>query len=821
MRVLVVAKTRQGRGACIGALTEDGRSVRLIGPDAAEDEQQGMDYEVGDVWQVEIGAPDTVQPPHTENVIVRRRKRLRRNVDPLPAIEKFMGAPSGGIEVLYEGLAQESPGGALYIAERVGVPPYSAMFWRPDQALQRTDHGVRIRYSYPTSDGRRTLVFVGFQEPVPEIPAYTLLRLSLAQWWRPPDQPDKELRCYVQLSGWYGLEAPVAVRPCPPVPAIDPRERLRTVFGYREFRPLQEEIVSRVLAGHPTLAVMPTGSGKSLCYQLPALVFAGLTVVVSPLISLMQDQVDQLRTLGVPAAFLNSSLDYAAYRRTMKLVRQGTIKVLYVAPETLLRPETLRLLDEAGVCCLAVDEGHCISEWGHDFRPEYRRLTQVRSRYPQAACLALTATATPRVQKDICSHLLIDASQVFTASFDRANLFLEVAPRLDGEAQVLAFVRAHPKQSGIIYCSTKRQVDGLSAMLAKRGVSALPYHADLDASTRAENQRRFIRDDVQVMVATIAFGMGIDKPDVRFVLHYSVPQDLETYYQQIGRAGRDGLRADCLLLFSYADVYVFRKFIEEGAEDQARGRQLRLKAMLRWATSAHCRRRQLLSYFGESEPSDGCKMCDNCVAPADSHTGDDLTVLAHQYLSCVLQTRERFGVNHVILVLRGSRAEPVLRWRHDRLPGYGVGSHLSTAEWKQLAQQFLQQGLLIQDMEYGHLSLTDRGRAVLKDKMTVRGIIQPRQTVSRAQPGPEEGAYDSDLFEELRRLRKELADGSRVPPYVVFHDRTLREIATHRPRSEASLAQLHGVGQHKLERYGPAVLRLVRDYCRQHGSGER
>ena len=821
MKVLIVAKTRQGGGACIGAIAEDGRSMRLIAFDAAENEHHGLEYQVGDVWDVEVAKPpEPVQPPHTENVVVRWQRRLRQNWDLLPAIEKYMPPQRGGIQVLYDGLTQHTPGGALYIAAPTGIPGTSTLFWRPDQPLQRVDDGVRVRYRYPTSDGGRTLTFVGFQEPVVEIPAHTVLRVSLAHWWRPADQPDHELRCYVQLSGWYGLDAAVPEGPQLLVPPVDLYERLRTVFGYGEFRPLQEEIIQQVLAGRPTLAVMPTGAGKSLCYQLPALALAGLTVVVSPLIALMQDQVDQLRELGVAAAFLNSSLDYGAYRNVMERVRQGALKLLYVAPETLLRPEILLLLDQANVCCLAVDEAHCISEWGHDFRPEYRQLTQVRSRYSQAACLALTATATPRVQDDIRSHLRIEVARTFIASFDRPNLFLEVSPRVDGPAQALAFVRTHPQQSGIIYCSTKQQVDDLCAMLVRQGVAAAPYHAGLDARTRAGNQRRFIRDDVQVMVATIAFGMGIDKPDVRFVLHYNVPQDLETYYQQIGRAGRDGLRADCLLLFSYADVYTIRRFIEEGAEDQARGRHLRLEAMLRWATSTTCRRQQLLSYFGEDGQPPTCALCDNCQTPADARAPDDLTVPARQFLTAVLQTREQFGINHVIQVLRGSQAQPVLRWHHERLPCYGSGVALSAENWKHLAPQFMQQGLLVQDMDHGQLLLTDAGRAVLAGEATVRGALQAPRAAAPVAPALEE-SYEPALFEQLRQLRKELADAAGVPPYVIFHDRTLREIATRLPQSEASLAQLHGLGQRKLEQYGSAVLALVTSYCQEHGLAEQ
>jgi ATP-dependent DNA helicase RecQ len=558
MRVLIVAKTRQGSGACIGGITFEGQSVRLIAANAATNEHAGLEYGVGEVWEIEAAPATQVVPPHVENIIVHARRRLGAMPGPIPFIEERMPPVAGGIARLYEGLAQSVPGGPLFIAQRTGIPAFSTTFWRPDQPLQRDEESKRIRYRYPTPDGGRTLTFVGFQEPIDVIPAGTLLRVSLAHWWRPSAASDEiEQRCYVQLSGWYPSKD-VAVRSDdfsrPPrftatevatTNQADPgpgegeggdaadlaaaQKLLKTVFGYDAFRPLQEEIIGQTLNRQDTLAVMPTGSGKSLCYQIPALCFPGLTVVVSPLIALMHDQVMQLHELGVPAAYLNSTLTYDEYVATAGRVRQGELKLLYTSPETLVRPETLVLLDRSNVECLAIDEAHCISAWGHDFRPEYRQLLPVRRRYGQAVCVAFTATATTHVRDDICAILGFRAGNVFVASFDRENLFLAVQPRTNGLAQTLAFLAAHRDQSGIIYCSTRDGVDRLAAQLAAKGWPVLPYHAGMDETTRTRNQELFSRDKVPIIVATIAFGMGINKSNVRFVLHYNLPANLESY----------------------------------------------------------------------------------------------------------------------------------------------------------------------------------------------------------------------------------------------------------------------------------------------------
>lgn len=591
---------------------------------------------------------------------------------------------------------------------------------------------------------------------------------------------------------------------------------LKRVFGYDAFRPLQAQIIENTLAHRDTLVIMPTGGGKSLCYQLPALLFDGLTLVVSPLIALMQDQVDQLRQLGVPAAFLNSTLTAAAYQATVAQARSGGLKLLYMAPETLLRTESLQLLDGCRLSAIAIDEAHCISQWGHDFRPEYRQLVTVRRRFPTAVCVALTATATPRVQEDIQATLDFRHENAFVASFDRPNLFIDVQAKVDTARQILDFLAAHPEQTGIIYCSTQRHVDDLSALLQTKGIKALPYHAGLDKTVRERNQRAFMVDDVQVMVATIAFGMGVDKPDVRFVLHVDLPQDVENYYQQIGRAGRDGERADCLLLFGYGDVHTIQHFIREGAAQEQAGRLQRLQSLVNWAETPMCRRRPLLAYFGESYAADNCGMCDNCVRPATAQV--DVTEAAQKFLSCVVRTGQKFGGGHVINVLRGSRAQAVLKWEHDKLSTHGVGQAHSEQEWKHLLQQFLQQGLLTHELAHGTLSVSDKGWVVLRGGEPVFGtLLTPAPSTADVAPV----TYEVALFAQLHKERKALADAANVPPYMIFADRTLQELATYLPHSAESLATIHGIGRAKIERYGERVLALIRAYCRDYELQER
>ena len=831
MKVLIVAKTRMGGGACIGGITQDGESVRLIAADIDAHDGAGLEYEVGDVWEVEAKPAPDIIPPHVENVIVHRKRRLPSFRDPIAIIEQFMPPKVGGPEVLYEGLTQSTPNGSLYIAQSGGLPPYSTAFWCADQPLVLDTAGKRVRYRYSSEHGGRTLTFVGFQEPLQTIPEGTLLRVSLAHPWRPEDGSITEYRCYVQLSGWFleaeanqaldqftGHAAPLPEIDTPPLEdSVSPLHLLQTVFGYDEFRPLQAEIIENVLERRDTLIIMPTGGGKSLCYQLPALLFDGLTVVVSPLISLMQDQVTQLHQLGVSAVFLNSTLTHNEYLSTTRQIRRGAVKLLYMAPETLLRPETLLMLRECQLDCLAIDEAHCISQWGHDFRPEYRQLAQMRERFPNAVCVALTATATPRVRTDIRQALGFRNENEFITSFDRDNLTIAVESKVDLYQQIFGFIAARRDQSGIIYCAKRGQVDTLHEVLVANDISALPYHAGLDAETRQQNQTAFIRDNVRIMVATVAFGMGIDKPDVRFVLHADLPQNIECYYQQIGRTGRDGLRADCLLLFSYDDVRTIQHFIQQGAASEQAGRRKQLTALVDWATSTDCRRIGLLGYFGEGYEADNCQMCDNCLIEADEQV--DLTIPAQKFLSCVVRTEQRFGINHIIKVLHGSREKKVLEFGHDELSTHGIGKEYSAEQWKLLAGQFIQQHLLTRDIEHGSVQLTPKGRDVLKGEQVLGTPVETQ--VRRHIDVDETGEYDTGLFEQLRAKRSALAGAEEVPPYVVFSDRALQEMATYFPHSTEAFETMHGVGRAKVERYADSFLPIIRAYCQQNGLTEQ
>lgn len=600
-----------------------------------------------------------------------------------------------------------------------------------------------------------------------------------------------------------------------------PASVLKDTFGYDTFRPLQREVIENVLAGHDTLAIMPTGGGKSLCYQIPALLLDGLTVIVSPLIALMKDQVEQLRASGVPAVVLNSSLSAAEYQKNMASVRDGSAKLLYVAPETLLTGRIFSLLSETKLALLTIDEAHCISAWGHDFRPEYRQLLDVRQRYPEATCMALTATATPRVRADIKTSLEFQQSNEFIASFNRKNLFIEVVPKHNGMDQVVSFLTRFKDQSGIIYCFSRRQVDELARYLDQRGFSVRPYHAGLEGAERKANQEAFIRDDTQIIVATIAFGMGINKPNVRFVIHHDLPKSIEGYYQEIGRAGRDGLPAHCLLLYNYSDIAKLRYFIDQKEGDERRIAAQHLDALVHYAEDErNCRRKPLLAYFGEIYADENCQNCDNCTAAPLPLT--DITIPAQKFLSCVKRTGERFGAGHVSAVLRGSRNKKVLGNRHEQLSTYGIGEELTQKQWMHLARQLVQTGYLHQGGEYRTLSLTEKAIDSLKNRTVIEGRLlaaesHPRQGSTR----PEELDYDQALFAILRQKRKQLADAAAVPPYVIFSDKTLVEMSAYYPQSAASLLKMSGVGQVKLNQYGETFSGVIRAYCEANGLQEK
>ena len=595
---------------------------------------------------------------------------------------------------------------------------------------------------------------------------------------------------------------------------------LKETFGYDTFRPLQREVIENVMARRDTLAVMPTGGGKSLCYQIPSLLFDGLTVVVSPLISLMKDQVEQLRAFGVPALFLNSSLGPQEYQENMDYVKRGEVKLLYVAPETLLTPRILSLLAGLKVDCLTIDEAHCISEWGHDFRPEYRQLVQVRKQFPQAVCLALTATATSRVRQDIRSTLQFATSNEFVASFDRKNLFIEVLPKRDATRQTMDMLERYKDQSGIVYCFSRKQVDDLASYLISRGYSARPYHAGLEDIERKRNQEAFIRDDVQIIIATIAFGMGINKPNVRFVIHYDLPKSIEGYYQEIGRAGRDGLPAHCLLLYSYADVAKLNYFIDQKEGEERRVAIQHLNAIVGYAEDeTSCRRKPLLNYFGETYSADNCSNCDNCNSSPTPLT--DVTIPAQKFLSCVKRAGEKFGAGHITDILLGSKNEKVLRWGHEKLSTYGIGGELTQKQWMRLARQLLSMGYLKQEGEYRTLGLTPKALEALRKRAPIMGVLQEAERVKKKEGKKEGIEYNHALFAILRQKRKEMADEAGVPPYVIFPDRTLTEMAAYYPQSTAGLLNISGVGQVKLVQYGDAFLDVIRAYSEKHGLKEK
>ena len=834
MRVLIVAKTRMSKGACIGAITETGESVRLVPFNADPHDGANREYEVGEIWEI-TGKPEiSLIPPHNENFVVHKKSRLHITKDMkdlVSAIELLMPPKTGHPRELYEGLLQDTESGRLHIAKQGGIPSYSTTFWRTDQPLTLDIEKHRPRYRYPTENGGCTFTFGGFQEPLKTIPADTLLRVSLAHWWRPEDTPELEERCYAQISGWFLEEEkreepkPSREEKLPPSQTLAqrPSEILKNVFGHEEFRPFQEEIIQHILKGQDALVVLPTGGGKSLCYQLPALSFDGLTVVVSPLISLMQDQVGQLEQKGIRAAFLNNTLSYSEQEIIMQRVKQGEVKLLYMAPETLVKPGTLLKLDRSNVSCLAIDEAHCISQWGHDFRPDYRALVSIRERFQSAVCIALTATATPRVQKDIKKLLKLDEGNEFIGSFNRENLFIAVEPKVESFDQTLAFLQKHQQESGIIYCQTIKQVESLHRDLTARGISALPYHADLDDETRKQNQDAFINSDIRVIVATIAFGMGIDKADVRFVLHAGLPKEPESYYQEIGRSGRDGLPADCLLLFSYGDVDTINYFINQGASSERQGRQERLQTLVSWATSIACRRQVLLAYFGEQYENENCGMCDNCRKSELERI--DLTTSAQKFLSCVLRTGQMFGEAYIIDVLRGSQRKKILDNRHDQLSTYGIGTDYSQTQWRHLSLQFLQHKLLERDARHGSLRVTQKGWGVLNGGDQFWGLpVESDGTEASNTPeiaSEEPNEYDLELFERLREKRKKVADEEEVPAFVVFSDKTLQEIAIHFPKSEEAFMQIHGIGPVKTEKYADIFLPIIRDYCEEHGISER
>ncbi len=594
-----------------------------------------------------------------------------------------------------------------------------------------------------------------------------------------------------------------------------PQSLLHRVFGHADFRGPQQAIIEHISDGGDALVLMPTGGGKSLCYQVPALLRDGVGVVISPLIALMQDQVEALRQVGVRAEFLNSTLDAESASRIERALLAGELDLLYVAPERLLTSRFLSLLDRARIALFAIDEAHCVSQWGHDFRREYRELTVLHERWPEVPRIALTATADPPTQREIAERLQLDEARWFVSSFDRPNIRYNVVQKDNGKRQLLDFLRAHRDEAGIVYCLSRRKVDQTAETLAGLGFKALPYHAGLDAEVRAVNQRRFLREDGVVMVATIAFGMGIDKPDVRFVAHMDLPKSLEGYYQETGRAGRDGEPAEAWLCYGLGDMVLLKQMIEqsEAGEERKQLERRKLDQLLGYCESMQCRRQVLLAGFGETYPN-ACGNCDNCLQPADSW---DATQAARKALSCVYRTGQRFGVVHLIEVLRGGESERLRQFGHDKLSTYGIGTDMDVKAWRGVFRQLVAAGLLEVDSEgFGGLRLTDASRAVLTGAQTVtlRKELPSKKQRERdggSRTGVPVEPQDLALFRALRDLRARLAREQNVPAYVIFHDSTLRNIAERRPESMSELAQVGGIGGAKLERYGSDVLEIIRE----------
>ena len=597
---------------------------------------------------------------------------------------------------------------------------------------------------------------------------------------------------------------------------MDLAPTLKKHFGYDEFRPLQQEIINDALARRDVLVLMPTGGGKSLCFQLPALTREGLTIVVSPLISLMKDQVDALQTSGIAATYLNSTLDRKGAVVRWRGLHRGEYRMLYVAPERLMLDTFLERAMNWNIAQFAIDEAHCISEWGHDFRPEYRELKKLRTHFPDVPMMALTATATERVRADIVKQLKLREPRCYVASFDRPNLTYRIVPKSAPYEQLLEFIRSRPNESGIVYCASRKSADSLARNLSEDGVSAKPYHAGLTSAERTKNQEAFLRDDVRVVTATIAFGMGINKPNVRFVAHYDLPKNLESYYQETGRAGRDGLPSECVLLFSAGDVAKQLHFIDEKSESEARIARAQLQQMVHYAETRDCRRMTLLRYFGEEYTKPSCEGCDNCLTPRETFDG---TIPAQKFLSCVHRIHAKngfgFGLNHIVDVLRGADTEIIRQRSHNELSTYGIGRALKRDAWQAIGRELLRLGLIESAPgKFATLGLTLAGRDALRHRTPItltkqiEVVEQSRDQKSRV------GAIECDevLFECLRDLRRKLADERNVPAYVIFSDVSLREMARNYPTTATEFRRIPGVGEQKLKDFAETFLSEIKNY---------
>ena len=589
---------------------------------------------------------------------------------------------------------------------------------------------------------------------------------------------------------------------------------LRRYFGYSEFRLLQKDIILDVLRGNNVLALMPTGGGKSLCYQYPSLLFKGLTIVISPLISLMKNQVDSMKMNGIPAEFINSSLNYEAITRIKSSLLQNKIKLLYIAPERFTIPSFLSFLKGLTINLFAIDEAHCISEWGHDIRPEYSQLRQISQSFPEVPIIALTATATLKVREDIINQLALKDCRIYLASFNRENLVYYVKPKQDASRQIVEILRTKPGESGIIYCYSRKNVETITERLKNAGFRALSYHAGLSSNIRSFNQEKFIKDDVQVLVATIAFGMGIDKPNIRFVIHHDLPKNLEAYYQETGRAGRDGLRSECILFYSYGDRQKIEYFINQMSNEKERQiAQNKLNDIINFSETTLCRRKLLLDYFGEDFKENNCNGCDNCLTPKEEieATNEIMSIL-----SCIDEMGERFGINYVIDVLTGGKSSRLLHNGHTALRSYGSGKNLPKKMWHAFIRELIQRSYLNLEGEYPVLRLNEKSRDILSQSRS--GLTNEKIFLVKPQAieKPKKAGHDTaddNLFEKLRILRKTLADAQNQPPYMIFNDASLKQMASSRPDNPEDFLKITGVGEKKLERYGGIFIGEIRRFC--------
>ncbi len=598
----------------------------------------------------------------------------------------------------------------------------------------------------------------------------------------------------------------------------DLKLRLKEIFGYDNFRGTQELIIGNILEGKNTFVIMPTGAGKSLCYQLPALVQDGTAVVISPLIALMKNQVDQMRAHGINAQFLNSTLSKSEINRVKKETLSGEVKLLYVAPESLNKEENIDFLQSANVSFVAIDEAHCISEWGHDFRPEYRKIKNIIEQLGEnIPIIALTATATPKVQQDIQRNLQMEQAAVYKSSFNRKNLYYEIRHKEDDSSaliELIKFVKFNPGKSGIIYCLSRKKVEEIADLLRVNGVNALPYHAGLDPAVRVQNQDAFLKEDCEIVVATIAFGMGIDKPDVRFVIHFDAPKSIEGYYQETGRAGRDGLEGHCLMFYSHDDILKLEKFNKDKPVTERDNAKYLLLEMAAYADTPICRRKQLLHYFGEHLEKD-CGHCDNCKKPKAKFEGMEEVLLA---LKAVQQTGQRFGANHIVDVLRGEMNEYVESYSHDDLDVFGEGEEKTADFWQNVIRQITVLELLEKDIENsGVLKLSKKGEAFIKKPQPITLAKEASdEDATEKEPVAEANAYDPELFSKLKALRKKLAKQMELPPYVLFQDPSLEEMATTYPTTDEDLARIQGVGMGKVQKYGRPFLDVIIRFVKEN-----